>query len=44
MEETMALILQAQQGDPGAKEELVKQNLGLVGSFAKGLDRTGATV
>ena len=37
----MALILQAQQGDPGAKEELVKQNLGLVGSIVKRFEHRG---
>lgn len=41
MKETMALILQAQQGDPGAKEELVKQNLGLVGSIVKRFEHRG---
>jgi len=41
MKETMALILQAQQGDRGAKEELVKQNLGLVGSIVKRFEHRG---
>lgn len=41
MKETMALILQAQQGDPGAKEELVKRNLGLVGSIVKRFEHRG---
>lgn len=37
----MALLLQAQQGDVGAKEELVKQNLGLVGSIVKRFEHRG---
>ncbi len=37
----MALILRAQQGDQGAKEELVKQNLGLVGSIVKRFEHRG---
>lgn len=41
MKETMALILQAQQGNPDAKEELVKQNLGLVGSIVKRFEHRG---
>ena len=41
MEETMALILRAQQKDPDAKEELVKQNLGLVGSIVKRFEHRG---
>lgn len=41
MEKTMALILRAQQGDQGAKEELVKQNLGLVGSIVKRFEHRG---
>ncbi|MDE7312254.1 MAG: sigma-70 family RNA polymerase sigma factor [Eubacterium sp.] len=41
MEETMALLLRAQQNDPDAKEELVKQNLGLVGSIVKRFEHRG---
>ena len=35
MEETMALLAQAQGGNQQAKEKLVEQNLGLVGSIVK---------
>ncbi len=35
MNETMVLLQKAQKGDQDAKEELVKQNLGLVGSIVK---------
>ena len=41
MKETMALILRAQQGDADAKEELVRQNLGLVGSIVKRFEHRG---
>lgn len=41
MNETMALLHKAQQGDQGAKEELVKQNLGLVGSIVKRFEHRG---
>lgn len=41
MNETMVLLLQAQQGDPNAKEELVKRNLGLVGSIVKRFEHRG---
>ncbi len=41
MDGTMSLILRAQQGDPDAKEELVKQNLGLVGSIVKRFEHRG---
>lgn len=41
MNETMALILRAQQGDADAKEELVRQNLGLVGSIVKRFEHRG---
>ncbi|MDE6888393.1 MAG: sigma-70 family RNA polymerase sigma factor [Eubacterium sp.] len=41
MNETMALLRQAQQGDAYAKEELVKQNLGLVGSIVKRFEHRG---
>lgn len=41
MEGTMLLLSQAQQGNQGAKEELVKQNLGLVGSIAKRFEYRG---
>lgn len=41
MEETMSLLLRAQQNDPDAKEELVKQNLGLVGSIVKRFEHRG---
>lgn len=41
MNETMALLLKVQQGDQGAKEELVKQNLGLVGSIVKRFEYRG---
>ncbi len=41
MNETMALLLQAQQGNQGAKDELVKQNLGLVGSIVKRFEHRG---
>lgn len=37
----MTLILRAQQKDPDAKEELVKQNLGLVGSIVKRFEHRG---
>ncbi len=37
----MALLLRAQQNDPDAKEELVKQNLGLVGSIVKRFEHRG---
>lgn len=41
MGDTMALLLQARQGSQGAKEELVRQNLGLVGSIVKRFERRG---
>lgn len=41
MNETMVLLSRAQQGDQGAKEELVKQNLGLVGSIVKRFEHRG---
>lgn len=41
MEETMALIAQAQGGDQQAKEKLVEQNLGLVGSIVKRFEHRG---
>lgn len=41
MSETMALLSQAQQGNQGAKEELVMQNLGLVGSIVKRYEHRG---
>lgn len=41
MKETMSLILRAQQGDADAKEELVRQNLGLVGSIVKRFEHRG---
>lgn len=41
MDETMALIAQAQGGDQQAKEKLVEQNLGLVGSIVKRFEHRG---
>lgn len=41
MSETMALLSQAQQGNQGAKEELVMQNLGLVGSIVRRFEHRG---
>lgn len=41
MSETMALLSQAQQGNQDAKEELVMQNLGLVGSIVKRYEHRG---
>lgn len=41
MEQTMTLLLQAQKGNQDAKEELVKQNLGLVGSIVKRFEHRG---
>ncbi len=41
MEETMALLAQAQGGNQQAKEKLVEQNLGLVGSIVKRFERRG---
>ena len=41
MNETMVLLQKAQKGDQDAKEELVKQNLGLVGSIVKRFEHRG---
>ncbi len=41
MNDTMTLLLRAQQGDQSAKEELVKRNLGLVGSIVKRFEHRG---
>ena len=41
MSETMALLSQAQQGNQGANEVLVMQNLGLVGSMVKRYEHRG---
>ncbi len=41
MNETMVLLQKAQNGDRDAKEELVKRNLGLVGSIVKRFEHRG---
>lgn len=41
MNETMALLAKAQQGNQGAKEDLVMQNMGLVGSIVKRYEHRG---
>ncbi len=41
MNETMALLREAQKGNQDAKEELVKQNLGLVGSIVRRFEHRG---
>lgn len=41
MNGTMVLISEAQQGNQNAKDELVKQNLGLVGSIVKRFEHRG---
>lgn len=41
MEHTMELLLRAKKGDIGAQQELVQENLGLVGSIVKRFENRG---